>query len=168
MSIKREWTTPITAGAFLLLAVTGLLMFFHAAPELAEEVHEWLSLVFVTAVLLHLTTNFSAFKRYLSQRRAQVILGVFAVLVLVSVIPFEEEGEEGPPFAAPIRLLAKAPLAEVAQLAKSSPEQMIAELKKEGIAVQSAQQSLSELVGDDLRKQMHFMQMMLEKREPKS
>jgi len=41
-------------------------------------------------------------------------------------------------------------------------------LKKEGIAVQSAQQSLSELVGDDLRKQVHFMQMMLEKREPKS
>lgn len=164
MSIKREWTTPIAAGAFLLLAVTGLLMFFHAAPELAEETHEWFSLVFVAAALLHVTTNFSSFKRYLTQRRAQVLLGIFAVILLVSVAPFgEDEDGEGPPFAAPIRLLANAPLADVAKIAKSSPEQLVARLKEEGLAVQSAQQSLSELVGDDLRKQVHFMQEMLEK-----
>ncbi len=163
MSIKREWTTPITAGAFLLMAVTGLLLFFHAAPELAEEMHEWLGLVFLTAVLLHMATNFSSFKRYFSQRKAQVILGAFAVLLLVSVVPFAEEGEEGPPFAAPIRMLAKAPIAEVAQIAKTSPEQMLAKLKQEGLAAQSAQQSLSELVGDDMRKQIHLLQLLLEK-----
>ncbi len=163
MSIKREWTTPIAAGAFLLLAVTGLLMFFHAAPELAEEIHEWFSLVFVAAALLHVTTNFASFKRHLSQRRAQVLIGIFALILLASFAPLGEEEEEGPPFAAPVRMLAKAPLTEVAQIAKSSPEQLIAHLKEKGVAVQSAQQSLSELVGDDLRKQVHFMQVMLEK-----
>jgi len=164
MNIKREWTTPITAGAFLLLAVTGILMFFHAAPEFSKELHEWLSLVFVAVTLLHLAANFSSFKRYLRQRRAQVLIGVFALLLLISFVPFGNEDEEGPHFAAPIRVLANAPLAEVARLAKNSPEQMLAQLKKEGITVQSAQQSLSELIGNDLHKQVHLLKLLVEKK----
>lgn len=162
MSIKREWTTPITAGAFLLLAVTGVFMFFHAAPGLAKEAHEWLSWVFLVAVVFHLAVNFAAFKKYLFQRKGQVLLGAFALILLVSFAPFGDD-DDGPPFAAPVRALAKAPLITLAQVAESSPEQMIERLKKEGVIVQSAQQSLSELVGDDLHKQMHFMKMLLDK-----
>ena len=29
MKISREWATPLTIGIFALMAVTGLLMFFH-------------------------------------------------------------------------------------------------------------------------------------------
>lgn len=161
MSIKREWTTPITAGAFLLLAVTGVFMFFHAAPGLAKEAHEWLSWVFLAAVVFHLAVNFAAFKQYIAQRKGQVLLGAFVLILLVSLTPFGGSGE--PPFVAPLRALGKTPLTTLAQVAQTSPEQLIAQLKKEGLAVQSAQQSLSELVGDDLHKQMHFMKMLLDK-----
>ena len=34
MTIRREWITPITAGAFLLSAVTGILIFFHIGTGL--------------------------------------------------------------------------------------------------------------------------------------
>ena len=30
MNIRREWMTPITAGTFMLSAVTGVLIFFHS------------------------------------------------------------------------------------------------------------------------------------------
>jgi hypothetical protein len=162
MSIKREWTTPITAGAFLLLAVTGVFMFFHAAPGLAKEMHEWLSWVFLAAVVFHLAVNFSAFKTYILQRKGQMLFGAFVLILLVSFAPFGDNGHE-PHFAAPIRALANAPLAEVAQIAKSSPEQMLAKLKENGIVVQSVQQSLSELVGEDMHKQMRFLHLLLEK-----
>lgn len=161
MSIKREWTTPITAGAFLILAVTGVFMFFHAAPGLAKEAHEWVSWIFLAAAALHLAVNFSAFKKYISQRKGQVLLGACALVLLVSFAPIGGSGE--PPFATPIRALAKAPLTIVAQVAESSPEQVIERLKKEGLAVQSAQQSLSELVGDDWHKQMRFLRMLMDR-----
>ncbi|WP_420209488.1 DUF4405 domain-containing protein [Candidatus Electronema sp. JC] len=161
MSIKREWTTPVTAGAFLILAVTGLFMFFHAAPHLAKETHEWMGWVFLAAAALHLAVNFSAFKTYLAQRKGQVLLGLCALILLVSLMPFGGSGE--PPYVAPLRSLGKAPLATLAQVAQISPEQAVERLKKEGLAVQSAQQSLSELVGEDVRKQLRFMRMLMDK-----
>lgn len=161
MSIKREWTTPITAGAFLLLAVTGVFMFFHAAPGLAKEAHEWVGWIFLAAAAFHLAVNFAAFKNYLAQRKGQVLLGVFALVLLVSFAPVGGNGE--PPYVAPLRSLGKAPLATLAQVAQISPEQVIERLKKEGLAVQSAQQSLSELVGEDVRKQVHFMRLLMDK-----
>lgn len=161
MSIKREWTTPITAGAFLLLAVTGVFMFFHAAPGLAQEVHEWLSWVFLAAVACHLAVNFAAFKKYLAQRRGQALLGAFVLILLVSLIPFGGSGE--PPFVPPLRALGKAPLTTLAQVAQTSPEQLIERLTKAGVAVQSAQQSVSDLVGSDLHAQVRVMQMLLDK-----
>lgn len=163
MSIKREWITPITAGSFLLLAVTGGFMFFHAAPGMAKEMHEWLSWVFLAAVAFHAIVNFSALKNYLFQRKGQVLFGAFVLILLVSFAPFGGDEEDIPHFAASIHALAKAPLSTVAQVAQTSPEQILARLKQEGIAVQSAQQNLNELIGEDLHKQVHFLHTLLEK-----
>jgi hypothetical protein len=161
MSIKREWTTPITAGAFLLLAVTGVFMFFHAAPGLAKEMHEWLSWVFLAAVVFHLAVNFAAFKTCIVQRKGQALFGIFVLILAISFAPLGGSGE--PPFVAPLRTLGKTPLTTLAQVAQTSPEQLMERLKKEGLAVQSAQQSLSELVGEDMHKQVRFLKMLLEK-----
>ena len=161
MSIKREWTTPITAGAFLLLAVTGVFMFFHAAPGLAKEAHEWLSWGFLAIVAVHVAVNFSAFKKYILQRKGMVLLGAFVLILIVCFSPLSGSGE--PPYVAPLRSLGKAPLTVVAQVAQTSPEQVMERLKKEGLAVQSAQQSLSDLVGEDVRKQVRFMRMLMDK-----
>jgi peptidoglycan/LPS O-acetylase OafA/YrhL len=161
MSIKREWTTPITAGAFLLLAVTGILMFFHSDTGLNKAAHEWVGWVFLAGGALHLAVNFTVFKKYLTQRKGQVLFGVFALLLVLSFVP--GGGSHRPPFVPPLRALGKAPLTTLAQVAGASPEQLIAQLEKEGLAVQSAQQSLSELVGDDLHKQMRFMNLLLDK-----
>lgn len=162
MSIKREWTTPITAGAFLILAVTGVFMFFHAAPGLAKEAHEWVSWIFLAAAAFHLAVNFSAFKNYLAQRKGQALLGACALVLLISFAPIGG-GSGEPPYVAPLRSLGKAPLTTLAQVAQTSPEQVMERLKKEGLAVQSAQQSLSELVGEDVRKQVRFMRMLMDK-----
>ena len=163
MSIKREWITPITAGSFLLLAVTGGFMFFHAAPGMAKEMHEWLSWVFLAAVAFHAIVNFSALKNYLFQRKGQVLFGAFVLILLVSFAPFGDDEGEGHPLAAPVRALAHAPLSTVAQVAETSAEEILARLKQEGLAVQSPQQSLTDLIGDDMHKQLHFLQIVLKK-----
>jgi peptidoglycan/LPS O-acetylase OafA/YrhL len=152
MIIQREWVTPITAGAFLLSAATGILMFFHADTGLNKAAHEWLSWVLLGGVALHAMANFAGFKRHLGTRRGQVLVGVFALALLFSFAPLGKKGE--PPFAAPIRALSQAPLATLAQVAQVSPEQLRERLMMAGLQPKSDQQSLSDLVGPDTRKQI--------------
>ncbi len=62
--------TPLVIGAFLISAVTGMLMFFPLNSMLNKVVHEWLSWVMVIGVGLHVLLNVHAFKRYFKQNTA--------------------------------------------------------------------------------------------------
>lgn len=163
--MTREWITPITTGAFLLTAVTGVLLFFHAATGLNKAVHEWLSWVFLIGAILHLALNFAPFKNYLMQRKGQVLMGSFVLLLALSFFPIGGEEHHAPPFVPPVRALAQAPLTILAEVAQTSPEQLRNHLASAGIAVDSDQQSISDLVGDDFGAQMHLLEdLLLEKK----
>ena len=156
MAVQREWATPVAAGAFLLSAVTGVLIFFHIDSGLNKFVHEWLSWVLLGAVALHLVANFGGFKRHLVTRRGQVLMGAFALILALSF--FSPGGPKSePPFAPPIRALSAAPLTTLAQVAKLSPEQLRERLTTAGLQPTSDQQSLADLTGPDMRKQVKVM-----------
>lgn len=155
MITRREWITPIAAGAFLLSAVTGILIFFHLDTGLNKIVHEWLSWILLGSVALHVMANFAGFKRHLGTRRGQILVGVFALVLLLSFVPLGQKGE--PPFVAPLRALSQAPLTILAQVAQISPEQLHERLAKAGLQPKSDQQSLSDLVGSDMRKQVQIL-----------
>lgn len=155
MAIQREWVTPVAAGAFLLSAVTGVLIFFHVDSGLNKVAHEWLSWVLLGGVALHLIANFGGFKRHLGTPRGQVLMGVFSLVLLISFFGPGEKGE--PLFAPPIRALSAAPLTTLAQVARLTPEQLRERLVKAGLQPTSDQQNLSELTGPDMRKQLHIM-----------
>lgn len=162
MTIQREWVTPIAAGAFLLSAVTGVLIFFHVDSGLNKFVHEWLSWVLLAGAILHVGANFGGSTRHLAARRGQVLMGVFALVLIFSFFGPGERKE--PPFAAPIRALSAAPLTTLAQVAGLAPEQLKERLSAAGLRPASDQQSLGELTGPDLRKQVHAFNTILARR----
>ncbi|MCI5125339.1 MAG: DUF4405 domain-containing protein [Candidatus Electrothrix sp. AR5] len=162
MKMTRDWITPLTTGAFLLTAVTGVLLFFHAATGLNKAVHEWLSWVFLIGAVVHLALNFAPFKKYLTQRKGQVLMGSCVLLLALSFIPMSEKGHHDSPFAPPIKALAHTSLTTLAQVARISPEQLRERLADEGLTVNSDQQSISELVGNDFRAQVHLLEELLE------
>lgn len=161
MAIQREWVTPVAAGAFLLSAVTGVLIFFHVDSGLNKFAHEWLSWVLLGAVALHVAANFGGFKRHLDARRGRVLMGVFALALLFSFFGPGEKGE--PPFAPPIRALSAAPLTTLALVAGMTPEQLKGRLAEAGLQPASDQQTLGELTGPDMRKQVRAMSMVFAK-----
>jgi hypothetical protein len=120
MKIQRQWVTPITAGAFLLSAVTGFLIFFHLDSGLNKPFHEWMGLVLITGAILHVTANFAGLKSHLTVQRGKLLIGIFVVALLVSFAPIGDEGE--PPFMQPIRALSHASLTTLAQVAQVTPE----------------------------------------------
>lgn len=159
MNLRRDWITPIAAGSFLFSAATGVLIFFHIDTGLNKFAHEWLSWVLLGSVSLHVAVNFIGFKYHLSARRGQLLIGAFALVLLLSFIPTGKKGE--PPFIAPIRALSQAPLTTLALVARVSPEQLRERLAKAGFQPQSDQQSLSDLIGHDMKKQAHVLRTLL-------
>lgn len=152
MSIQREWVTPLAAGAFLLSAVTGVLIFFHIDTGLNKPAHEWLSWVLLMGVGLHVAANFGGLKRHLATSRGKALIGLFVVVLALS---FYSPGgfKDEPPFVAPMRALANAPLTTVAQVANISPDELLQRLRNAGLQPGSAQQKLSDLTGPNPRRQ---------------
>ncbi|MDO8988174.1 MAG: DUF4405 domain-containing protein [Sideroxyarcus sp.] len=156
MIIQRNWVTPLAAGAFLLSAVTGVLIFFHVDSGANKFVHEWLSWVLLVGVALHVVANLAGLKIHLASVRGRLLIGVFAAALLASFMQFGAFSDE-PPFVQPIRSLSQAPLSTLALVAKISPEQLRENLSKAGFQPVSDQQSVSDLVGSDLKQQMHVL-----------
>ncbi len=149
MRIQRQWVTPMTAGAFLLLAVTGVLMFFHADSGLNKLAHEWLSWLLLAGAALHVKLNFGALRQHLRRRGGQLAMAVFVAALALSFVPAGEE--DGPPFRVPVEALAHAPLTTLAEVGGVSVQEMMARLARVDAPASSAGQSVAELAGDPRR-----------------
>jgi hypothetical protein len=142
MQISREWATPVTIGAFSLMSVTGLLMFFHADRGFNKIAHEWVGLVMVGAVAAHAVANWPAFKRYFLTgvySRGMIALGLIALAA--SFVSWTGEKRLPPPMMA-MRAITAAPLSKVAAFAGRTTEQAIADLGKVGVRVSDGDVSL--------------------------
>jgi hypothetical protein len=148
VKISRDWATPLTIGAFGLMSVTGLLMFFHLDTGLNKLAHQWLSWAMIAGVAAHAFVNWPAFRRYFtSSRQARVIIGVAAVVLALSFVSLP--GEKGaPPQMLALRALTRAPIAKVATLAGRPADQLIDELAKAGIKLPNANASIESAAAD--------------------
>jgi Domain of unknown function (DUF4405) len=166
LSAQRPWITPVVIGAFFLSAVTGVLMFFHLDSGLNKTAHEWLSWAMLIGVTLHVLLNMPAFKRYFTQTTGKVVIGLFALILVLSFIPAGGSSGSEPGFAPPVRALAKAPITVLAQVAGTSTDDVKAKLQAQGLTVTSDQQSVADLVGGDLRKQIGTISNVLPSAKP--
>ncbi len=73
MKIQRNWVTPVTAGAFLLSAVTGVLIFFHVETGANKFMHEWLGWVLLGGAALHVVANLGGLKSHLATVRGKTL-----------------------------------------------------------------------------------------------
>lgn len=165
MQIQRQWATPLTIGTFLLMAVTGGLMFFHLDQGLNKLAHEWLGWAMVAAVLLHVVPNWPAFRRHLTQPAGRVLIGVFALLLALSFFSVGSQSNE-PGFAPPLRAMAQVPLSTLAPVLQMTPAELRVRLGASGVIAASDAQTLAELVGPDLRRQIGTLNALLAPSKP--
>lgn len=158
MFIQRKWVTPLLTGSFILLAITGILMFFHLDSGANKLAHEWLSWLLVAAALLHVLANLPGFKLHLRSRTGQLLIGAGVLVLALSFLPIGEEGKGGkPPFAAPVQALAQAPLPVLAQVAGLSPAELQARLADAGVKTDNQTASLRAVLGPDLHRQLEVL-----------
>jgi len=93
LTSHRPWITPLVIGTFVLLSVTGVLMFFHLDTGMNKLAHQWLSWAILAAVGLHVLLNWPAFKRYLGQQTALSVIGACMVALALSFLPMPGAGK---------------------------------------------------------------------------
>lgn len=93
---QKSWISPFLGCLFLIIAGSGLLMFFHVHAGALKVLHEWIGLFFVAAGILHVTLNWKKFQSYLTERRAAVsIIAALAICLLLIVTGiFSDKGYE--------------------------------------------------------------------------
>ncbi|HLP01486.1 MAG TPA: DUF4405 domain-containing protein [Opitutaceae bacterium] len=79
--LDKTWLSPFVGIAFLVIATTGVLLFFHVKSGPIMALHEWFGWLFIVAGLVHVLLNLRPLLAYLKRPRALVAIGV-AVLVV--------------------------------------------------------------------------------------
>ena len=158
MSSLRNWATPLTIGSFLLMAVTGVLMFFHLESMLNKVVHEWAGWLMVAGVGAHLVLNWRAFTVYFRRPLAKAIMGISTVLLVVSFWP---AGGGGNPVFAVMKAVEQAEIITVIELSGLDLETGLARLSELGLSA-DASSTLQGLTGGDHGKQRDIIAALFE------
>ncbi len=152
MKLTRRWATPLTAGSFALMALTGLLMFFHWDRGFNYLAHEWIGFVLIIGVACHIASNFPGLKQHLASKIAWAIAFVFLLIFALSFIQPAED-EHPPSWFGPVIALSEMSLIELSTVAKVTPVELRTRLAAIGINTESDNQTIKVLVGSNLRDQ---------------
>ena len=92
----QTWSGALTIGSFIVISLTGILMFFHINIGLVKLAHEWLSWVFVVAAICHAIVHWKLLLGYFRNRAALAVMVPILVLGGLSLIPAGGNGPTHP------------------------------------------------------------------------
>jgi hypothetical protein len=152
----KTWAGPLTIASFVVIAVTGILMFFHLDFGLMKGVHEWIGWLLVIGAVAHLVVNWRPFLAYF---RRPVGIGIMAVVLLLGALSLLPAGghPHGPAMMGAVRALEQSSLSLVAQVAKCSPQSAIDALRTRGLHVRDEAQTISEIASDNNKRSTEIL-----------
>jgi len=142
MKIKKDIVTPFVATVFLIVAFSGILMFFHLLDDYTNVVHEFLGLAFVIFIVLHVASNWISVKSYFKNQKfiipsiAVLILAI--ALVIIGVIKGNLEREI-------LERLTKAPVSNSFKALNIDFNQAKTILEKNKIVINNPEESLEDI-----------------------
>jgi hypothetical protein len=151
----REAATPLTIGSFLIIAVTGILMFFHLDSGLNKLAHEWLGWAMLAAVALHASVHFKSFSRYFTRPRALAVIGASAILLAASFISPSGKSSK-PPHILAAQAVLDAPIRLVADMTGRDSGSIVRDLASAGFSA-DAESSLRSVAGKGREDQMKVL-----------
>lgn len=141
MKPNRNYVTPFISLLFVVVGLSGLLMFFHLFEGYTEVVHEVLGLFFTISAVLHILLNWKALKIHF--KKAVFLPALFGVIMITSLLVVMERLY--PPVDLQImNRIIKAPVRDAFQALNINYEEANIKLKAKGIAIENAQ-SLEDL-----------------------
>lgn len=166
MNFIRKYSTPLSMAGFLIIGVTGVLMFAGIRNSQINTLHEWFGIAFVVVAILHILRNGKAFLAMLKQPQGLVIVGLIGGLGLVATgasLATTGAGRGNPNHAAfmVVQRLADAPISQVAPVLGMPADQAVARLRQGGVTVKSADERLTDVAQNNQKTAPQLFQLML-------
>ncbi len=140
----QTWAGAATIGSFLVVSVTGIIMFFHINIGWIKIAHEWMSWVFVTAAVCHAMVHWKSLLGYFRNRAALAVILPIVVVGLLSLLPVTGPAAKHP-LAQIMSRLERASLESVVKIADRDMSEVIHRLKASGITIDTTSQTITEI-----------------------
>jgi len=154
MELLRKYATPLSLVTGLAVATTGLLRLFGIRGEMSE-LHEWIGVAFVAAILMHIVRNWKGLGFMFKSNAAKATAGIgglaLAALIVLHLPIFSEGGQGGGHRGGPWMIatrVADAPIAVSAPALGLTPDQAVAKLRAAGVEVDGPKDTLNHLARD--------------------
>lgn len=135
MKPNRNYVTPFISLVFLVVGISGLLMFFHLFDGYTEVVHEILGLFFVVCAIFHIILNWKALKIHF--KKGVFLPALFGVLT-VSAILIVSERMYPPVDLQMMERIVKAPVGDAFRALDINYDKASIKLKEKGILIEKA------------------------------
>lgn len=145
MKITKAWATPITIGAFILMAVTGILMFFDLDSGYNKRAHEIFSWVFVGGVFFHIFTSWSGFKSYFYKPLGLILIGALVLVLGFSFYQPQQEQRNRLPVQKVISKLNSKQINDLAVFAGINRDSLLVQLNQAGFQVTDGSETVQGL-----------------------
>jgi hypothetical protein len=144
----RNYATPLSLVTGVAVSVTGLMMLFGVRGPIGE-VHEWIGVAFVAAILMHIIRNAKALGFLFRARgpAAVAMLGTAALAVVIAV-SFPSSGSQGGHQGGPwmvVNRVADAPISVSAPALGLKADDAVAKLRAAGAEVDGPSDSLNHI-----------------------
>ncbi len=149
-----RWGSTFIFASFVITAVTGVLLFAHIRTPPTEALHIWIGFLMIAAGLFHIVRNWRQFLGYF---RRPAFYGALVVTALISgwfsypVLLGTQTAEGGRPnlrsAIAISQAVSSASLADLAPLAKTDANGLMAKLSGMGITVSDPAATLQSIAG---------------------
>ena len=131
MKLSRSFISPLITIIFLVVALSGLLLFFHIFDGYTEVVHEILGVIFVVFSVLHVILNWKALKIHFKKRVFILSTIVVAVISILLVI----QQQKSPKFdTILIERITNAPIEDVLKVLQVDSIVVVKRLEENGIS----------------------------------
>ncbi len=135
----RDIVTPLAAVLFLVMAVSGVALFFHITPGLFRTAHEWLGLLFAALAVWHASRYWRGLLGYLKRPAALIAITLAVGLSLSTIGLTGSLGERHGNPQRVIQALAQAPIDRAAAAFGLTAPEALARLQAKGISAEAGQ-----------------------------
>ena len=155
-------STPVTIGSFIVIAITGMLMFFHFELGIIKLANEWIGWIFLIAALIHgFLLHQKSFKQHLKQKlSAGLIAAGVMITLMTAIIPLEQQGT--PAFLRAEVALFTADLEKSAAVLELTKEQLVTLLTSQGLVVADSDTSLQKIAEKNQMDRKNVMGLLLQ------
>lgn len=139
----KPYATPLTISTSLIVLGTGAFMEFAFKNKTIEEIHAQVGIVLMIATILHLIVNWAPLKNHFKKKNLYLLAIIPLILIGVQLTSAPDQKGMSPGLL--FKKLENAKISTVSDLFQKDVESIKMKLEKEGIKIESNEQSISDI-----------------------